>query len=343
MRRTSATTSRRNAAPISWASVAPRSAPHFMASGDPEPGAAGDLVATEVQPRRREPVGQLAERRLQQRPRRRDAGVQDVVDEVLDADRAARVVRIDERRQRRQGGEAVAGQVDLRDQHDARALGASVPAGDVVGRVHDAVRRRRPTRPAAGTARPWPRHPPRSASSGKPGTGTRHASSSVRCRCNRLSPCHAATSTSHSTSAAGNARRARSMCRPRHPWRAADSPTGTGPSARRGPDQRGERPLGGEGRAGRDRHTVHRRRRCGRPRRPSDVVDGDGRPPAHRSASTPPGGTGAGGRRAPRPRPPSRRPRPTSSPPGRWLGRSARRPPAAPGRWRRPRRCRRRA
>ena len=204
-----------------------------MASGDPSQAPRRDLVATEVQPRRREPVGELAERRLQQRPRRRDAGVQHVVDEVLDAD-AHRSCRADRRSagSGRQGGEAVPGQVDLGDQHDARALGASVPAGDVVGRVDAAVRRgARSERAVArrGRGRATRR---RSVSSGKPATGTRHASSSVRCRCNRLSPCQAATSTSHSTSTAGKHWRARSTCRPRHPDAAAECPPAASRRAR---------------------------------------------------------------------------------------------------------------
>ena len=72
------------------------------AAGDP-PRAGRQLVASDVQPRRREQVGERAEHGLDERPPARDTGVEHVVDEPLHADGAARVVGVGELGVRRRG------------------------------------------------------------------------------------------------------------------------------------------------------------------------------------------------------------------------------------------------
>ena len=163
----------------------PRAAAYAWRCRRAGPRAVRHLVAADVQPRRREQVGQRADDGLEERPRRGDARVEHVVDERLHADGAAAVVpdraAPAPRRARRSSGRAgrPRGRARCRPPPPGRPTRRSAPActsrrtapgpsrAAAGSPCRDRATRRR--RSAPGRRRPAPATPRRRSGAGAPG------------------------------------------------------------------------------------------------------------------------------------------------------------------------------
>ena len=179
-----------------------------------------------------EAVGQFAEHRLQERPRRLDSGLSTL------PTKCCTLTAPDTSSGSRSSGSAASAakqwqEVDLRHHLDSQVRSPVDPGGDRLARV-----------PAAGGigagaeqrrhGAPIARHAATSVSAGWPGTCSRHPSSSIEVHVQAVEAVpRCPPRSSHSTSGAGTNCRATSTCRPRHPRQGSWRPSITSRSPRR--------------------------------------------------------------------------------------------------------------